>query len=263
MQQSELGFGIVGTLDLETVREIALRAEQLGIHSLWVNDTPGGDALARLEVVASVTDRLRLATGVIAVDRKPAAQIIDEVRQRSLPLERLTIGIGSAAPPSPLGRVRESVSVLRGELGVPVMVGSLGPKMRHLGATAANGLLFNWLTPELARSTTDEMRQAAASSGNTVAESGLYIRTALGIDALPVLEREAARYSAIPSYAANFERLGITAMETAVYAESGDDVVTGVGAFDGAVDHAIVRAITPTHDLEHYLRLLEAIAPLA
>lgn len=263
MKTSKLGFGIVGALDLDTVKAIASRAEELGIHSLWVNDTPGGDSLARLEVAASVTSSLRLATGVISVDRKPADEIIEEVRQRSVPLDRLTIGIGSAAPPSPLRRMEENLARLRDSLGAPVVVGSLGPMMRELGAERSNGLLFNWLTPEFALDTSNEMRTQAAAVGNAPVESATYVRTALGRDALPRLQKEAARYSAIPSYASNFHRLGITALETAVSGDIADEIVAGIGAFDGTVDHVIVRAITPTDDLDHYLRLLDAIASLA
>lgn len=263
MKASTLGFGIVGALDLATVRAIALRADELGIDALWVNDTPGGDSLARLEVAASVTTSLRLATGVISVDRKPAGQIVAEVRQRDLPLDRLTIGIGSSVPPSPLKRIEDSLGALRDELDVRIVVGSLGPKMRKLGAERSNGLLFNWLTPDFALDTTDEMREQAKAAGNAPVESATYVRTAFGHDALPRLEEEAARYTAIPSYAANFERLGITAMQTAVRGESAEAIAAGISAFDGTVDHVVVRAITPTDDLDHYLHLLDAIAPLA
>lgn len=263
MKSSKLGFGIVGALDLETVKVIAARAEELGVHSLWVNDTPGGDSLARLEAAAAVTSTLRLATGVISVDRKPAKQILAEIEQRGLPLDRITIGIGSAAPPSPLRRMEENLDLLWESLGAPVVVGALGPKMRQLGAERSNGLLFNWLTPQFALETTQTMRAQAKSAGNDNVESATYIRTALGQDACPKLDEEAVRYSAIPSYAANFERLGITAMESAVQGDSPEAIVHGVSAFDGTVDHVVVRAITPSDDVEHYLRLLDAIAPLA
>jgi len=263
MKNSKLGFGIVGALDLDTVRAIASRAEELGIDSLWVNDTLGGDSLARLEAAAVVTSSLRLATGVISVERKPAGKIIEDVERRNLPLERLTTGIGSSAPPSPLGRVEENLALLRESLGVPVVVGALGPKMRRLGAERSNGLLFNWLTPKFALETSKEMRAQAAAAGNVAVKSATYVRTALGRDALPRLEEEAARYSSVPSYAANFRRLGITAMETAVHGDTSEEIVQAIDSFDGTVDHVIVRAITPTDDLEHYLRLLEAIAPLA
>lgn len=263
MKNSKLGFCIVGALDLDTVTAIASRAEELGIDSLWVNDTPGGDSLARLEAAASVTSSLRLATGVISVDRKPAGQIIEEVQRRNLPLDRLTIGIGSASPPSPLGRMKENLDLLRKSLGVPVVVGSLGPKMRRLGAERSNGLLFNWLTPQFALETSNEMRIQAAAVGNAPVESATYVRTALGRDALARLMDEAARYSFIPAYAANFRQLGITAMETAVKGDTREEIVQGIDAFDGTVDHVIVRAITSTDDLNHYVRLLEAISPLA
>lgn len=263
MKTSELGFGIMGSLDIETVRSIAARAEEIGLHSLWVNDTPGGDSLARLAVAAEVTSGLTLATGVIPVDRKPADAIVEDVRHRELPLDRLILGIGSASPPSPLNRIRDSLAKLGASLDVPIVVGALGPKMRQLGAERGSGLLFNWLTPELARGTTSTMRNQAAAFGNDHAISATYIRTALGSDARFRLEAEAARYSEFPAYAANFERLGITAMETAVFSDTAEGVVSGVLAFDGAVDHAIVRAITPNDDLDHYLRLLDAIAPLA
>lgn len=263
MKHSKLGFGIVGALDLDTVRQIAIRAEQLGIHSLWVNDTPGGDSLERLEVAAAATTTLMLATGVISVERKSASQIVEEVKNRNLPLDRVIIGIGSSQPPSPLQRVAENLGALRDELPVRTVVGALGPRMRRLGAEKSNGLLFNWLTPEFARATTVEMKEQAIAAGNPDVESATYIRTALGADAVSKLEAESNRYSAIPSYAANFKRLGITAIQTAVQGDDADSIVAGVAAFDGCVDHAIVRAITPTDDLEHYLRLLEAIAPLA
>lgn len=260
---SKPGFGITGSLDLVTVRAIAIRAEELGIHSLWVNDTPGGNSLERIAAAAEVTSRLVLATGVIPVDRKPASRIVDEARDLELPLDRLIIGIGSSAPPSPLARIEESLSMLRESLDVRTVVGSLGPRMRRLGAEKSNGLLFNWLTPRFARQTTATMRMEAEAAGNAPVQAATYIRTALGADARERLEAEAARYSAIPAYAANFERLGITAMESAVYGETADAIVAAVTEFGGAVDIAVVRAITAGDDLDHYLRLLDAIAPIA
>jgi alkanesulfonate monooxygenase SsuD/methylene tetrahydromethanopterin reductase-like flavin-dependent oxidoreductase (luciferase family) len=262
VDQSNLGFGIVGSLDLEIVRAIAIRAEELGYHSLWVNDTPGGNSLERLDIAAQVTDRLVLATGVISVDRISPQQIVDASESRQLPQQRVILGIGSSAPPSPLGRMAEAIAALRGTLECPVIVGSLGPRMRRLGAEKGNGLLFNWLPPEHAARTTAEMREQAGAAGNAPVISATYVRTALGADALQELEREAKRYTTIPSYAANFERLGIKAIDTAVAASTPGDVIEGLKAFDGTVDHVVLRAITPAHELEHYLRLLEAAAPL-
>lgn len=263
MKTSKLGFGVVGSLSISTVREIAKRAEEIGLYSLWFNETPEGDAIERMRVATSVTERLVVGSGVINVDRTAASAIARSVRERGLDESRIVIGIGASAKPSPLQTVRTAIAELREELSCPIVVGSLGPRMRQLGAEAGNGLLFNWLTPEHAAETTRTMRDQASAAGNTSVESATYIRTAMGEDALKALESEAAKYSAIPSYAANFERLGITAMESAVYGSSPEEVAEGVAAFDGTVDHAIVRAITATDDVSDYLRLLDAIAPLA
>lgn len=263
MQHSNLGFGVTGDLDFGTVRAIARRAHEIGLASLWFNESGNGDALARIEIAAEASTSMLFGTGVIAVDRRPADQIIREVEARMLPQERLIVGIGSAAKPSPLTTVGNNLDALREGLTARTVVGSLGPKMRKLGAEKSNGLLFNWLPPSHAAETTKTLMDQAAAVGNEPVLAATYIRTALGEDALPRLRDEAAKYSSFPSYAANFERLGITAMESAVHAPDSAGVCAGLEAFDGTVDHVIVRAITPTDDVDHYLRLLDAIAPLA
>jgi hypothetical protein len=262
MQHSQLGFGVTGNLPLDTVRAISRRAGEIGLASLWFNETPDGDALARAEIAFGESTALVVGTGVIAVDRRPAEQIVREVVARNLPQERLIVGIGSSAKPRPLATVAANLDILRSDLSAKTVVGSLGPKMRQLGAERSNGLLFNWLPPAFATETTATLRAQAAAAGNGPVIGATYIRTALGDDALPRLHDEAAKYSSIPSYAANFERLGITAMQSAVHAPDAENLRNGLLAFDGAVDHVIVRAITPTDDVDHYLRLLEAIAPL-
>ena len=79
MHHSNLGFGVTGTLPLETVRAIARRAGEIGLASLWFNETPDGDALARAEIAFEESTTLVVGTGVIAVDRRPAGQIVREV----------------------------------------------------------------------------------------------------------------------------------------------------------------------------------------
>ncbi len=263
MNGSKLGFGILGSLDLALVEEIAKRVEAAGLASLWINDTPGGDSLARIEMAAAVTSRITLATGVIAVDRVAPAEIIHQVGTRNLPQERLIIGIGSSAKPNPLTRVRSALDTLREEFDFPIVVGSLGPRMRQLGAESGDGLLFNWLPPRFARETTRELKRQCLAEGRSEGIAATYVRTGLGEASRTALEDEAARYFAIPSYAANFARLGITAMDSVVWGTTPEAIQQGLGAYDGAVDHVILRAITPSHDLEHYVALIEAAAPLA
>src|SRR5688572_3582380 len=113
MLQSTLGFGIVGTLDLELVRSIAIRAEELGYYSLWVNDTPGGNSLERLEAGAQLTRELILGTGVIPVDRVTPRPTAEEINRRHLPVDRMLVGVGSSAAPSPLARISQAIDTLR------------------------------------------------------------------------------------------------------------------------------------------------------
>ncbi|HEX6956233.1 MAG TPA: LLM class flavin-dependent oxidoreductase, partial [Agromyces sp.] len=69
--RAAVSLGLPGTTDRETLRALAPRLERLGFHALWLNDVPGGDSLAGLRAAGEVTDRLRLATGVIPLDRRP------------------------------------------------------------------------------------------------------------------------------------------------------------------------------------------------
>jgi alkanesulfonate monooxygenase SsuD/methylene tetrahydromethanopterin reductase-like flavin-dependent oxidoreductase (luciferase family) len=259
LDTSNMGFGLTGFLDHAVVRELAPRIEDAGFRTLWINDPPNGDALAGLREAAAVTSKIRLATGVIPVDRRSAESIVHAVRERDLPADRLVIGIGSSRPPKPLQRIREAIRIVKDGLNVPVVVGALGPKMRRLGVRESDGVLLNWLTPDGARSAMADKERDLAETGMDRAEIGLYIRVALGATAIEKLHAEAARYESISSYAANFARLGISAMETAVAAEHPEQVREGLAAFDGTVDEAVVRAVTGSDALPEYLALLEAI----
>ena len=257
---SQLGFGITGSLSHEIVRELAPRVEAAGFRTLWINHGgDGGDSLASIAVAASVTTSLRLASGVIPVDRMSAQDIVASFREKGMPADRVTIGIGASKPPSPLDRVREAAGMIAGELGVPVVVGALGPKMRRLGVREADGLLLNWLTPEGARQAMEDKAADLADLPGREAHVALYIRCALGEEALPILEREASRYQGIPSYAANFRRLGFSALESAVYANDAEGVRAGLERFIGQVDEPVVRAITATDSLVDYLALVDAV----
>lgn len=261
LELDRMGFGITGSLSHDVVRELAPRVEAAGFKTLWINHGgDGGDSLASMRVAAEVTTTLRFATGVIPVDRMSAEDIVASFREKGLPADRAAIGIGASKPPSPLQRVREAASLIRDELGVPVVVGALGPKMRQLGVRETDGILLNWLTPEGAKSAMDDKVADLAGSPRNDALVALYIRCALGAGARPVLEREAARYQSIPSYAANFERLGFSALDSAVYATDDAGLRAGLEPFLSVVDEPVVRAITASDSLDDYLALVSAVA---
>lgn len=244
--RAAVSIGLPGSTDAATLRALAPRIERLGFHALWLNDVPGGDSLAGLRVVASVTERLGLATGVIPLDRRPA----ESFGLAGLPAARTVLGIGSGGARHPLALVEAGVATLRATTDAAIVVGALGPKMRRLAAERADGVLLNWLTPGAAADAMAELRRDAA--GRPV-RGVLYVRTIAEAAARDALERESARYDSFPSYAANFERLGFRAIDSTL-ADA-----PGLARFD-AVDEVVLRAITPSGSLAELERFVEATA---
>jgi alkanesulfonate monooxygenase SsuD/methylene tetrahydromethanopterin reductase-like flavin-dependent oxidoreductase (luciferase family) len=257
---SRMGFGITGTVNHDIVRELAPRVEAAGFRTLWFNHSGSGDSLASIQAAASVTTTLRLGSGVIPVDRFTPGEIVKSVEQRELPLERLVLGIGASAKPSPLTTVREAASILHERLGATVFVGALGPKMRRIAVRETEGILLNWLTPQAARQAVADKAHDLEDVPGKSAEICLYIRVALGQGSRPVLEKEAARYAGIPSYAANFARLGFQALDSAVYGDTPAEIRAGLDVYRGTVDEAVVRAITPNDTLDEFVALVDSVA---
>lgn len=241
-----LSLGVAAALDHGIVAELAARMEDAGFASLWVNDTPGADALAALRAAAGVTERLTLAAGVLPLDRRPPAAILDDVARLDLPTDRLVLGVGSGARSGRgvIAAVRADLEELRGATDVPVLLGALGPCMRALAATSAEGPLLSWLTPVAAARMVDELPRR-----NGEPRSVLYARATVDPAARPRLEAEAARYAGYAQYAAHFEREGIDPLDTVVAEADGGRI----DAYLEAVDELVLRAIPAEETLEGYL----------
>jgi alkanesulfonate monooxygenase SsuD/methylene tetrahydromethanopterin reductase-like flavin-dependent oxidoreductase (luciferase family) len=252
----EISIGVPGALGPDGVARLAPHVELHGFAALWVNDTPDGDALAALAAAAAVTTHLRLAAGVIPVDRRPAPDILAGIRSAALPEARLTIGIGSGAARSgALARVRDAATALRAGSGAAVVVGALGPRMRALGADVADGVLLNWVTPGDAAEQARELRAARSPAPRVV----VYARTVMDDAARPALAAEAERYGSIGAYAANFRRMGVRPIETTLPG-SGDDLAAGVRSYLAGVDELVLRAVTPSGSVDELLRFVRAAA---
>ena len=252
-----LSIGVAAAAGAGIAARIAPDIEAAGLHALWVNDTPGHDALEVLAAAARVTDRLVLATGVLPVDRRSPAEILDRVSALGLPVERLVIGIGSGSGSAgALDRVRDAAAALRRATTARVVVGALGPRMRRLGAEASDGLLLSWLTPEVAAGQTAAAHAAAHGSG-PAAHVALYVRAALEPAAVARLDAETGAYAGYPAYAANFERLGVTAADTTIAPR---DAAARIAAYRAAADEIVLRAMTVGDDAEDYVRFIGAVA---
>ncbi|MDR5698719.1 LLM class oxidoreductase [Agromyces aerolatus] len=245
-RRTAVSIGIHGRTPADAVRALAPRLERLGFATLWINDVPGGDSLAGLRVAAEATTALGLATGVIPLDRRP----VGDLDLSGLPADRTTLGIGSGGARRPLGLIEGGLAELRERTKARLVVGALGPRMRRLAAERADGVLLNWLSPAAAAEADRELRRDA---GEHAVRSILYVRTIADESARPALEREAASYGAIPAYAANFARLGITPLEATL---DGPERLAGFEV----VDELVLRAITPTGSLAELERFAETTA---
>ena len=246
-----LSLGIAAAAGPALAARIAPAAEQAGLQALWVNDTPGHDALGLLRAAAGVTGRLGLATGVLPVDRRSPDEIL--AAAAALPADRLTLGIGSGQlRAGAVERVTDAATALRAGTRARVVVGALGPRMRSAGVTASDGVLLSWLTPELAAAQARQAHERAHT-----AHVALYVRTATDPAAVPALEEEAQRYAGYPAYAANFSRLGVDAGDTVIRPDVHRD---RIAAYREAADEVVLRAITPSGSLEEHLRFIDAVA---
>ena len=257
----EWGFGIAGVLPHSIVRAIAPAVEEAGFRTLWVNDTPEGEALASLAVAAEVTTTLRLASGVIPLDRQSSAALIHRIAELELPLDRLLLGVGVGRSKEPLRLARAEIGSLLDGSAVPVELGALGPKMCALAGEVADGVLLNWLTTAFAKISAESVRSAAAAANRPMPWIDGYIRVALGTDAFTLLRAEAERYASYPSYAAHFARMGVDAIQTCVHGVTPEALRAGLTPFARVLDETVVRAITPDETIEAYLTLIGATAP--
>ena len=253
-----LGFAVFAGTSPEVIRACAREAERLGYSSFWVNHPGSTDGLAALAHAARETQRIELGIGVIPLNTRGPESIVQGVKTTALPLDRLLLGVGSPNPEA-LKRLRAGVGELRRQLSTRLIVAALGPQMCRLAGEVADGVLFNWLTPEYARESAGRVREGAAAAKRPVPRLCAYVRVALGASAR--LQDEGNRYAAISAYGANFARMGLKPVETAIDAESQEAVKRGLAKWQGAVDEVVIRAITAKDTVEDHLALLRAAAP--
>jgi len=254
------GFALFAGTTSEIIRASAREAEVLGYSSFWVNHPGSVDGLAALAFGARETKSIELGIGVIPLHTRGPESIAQGVRAAALPLDRLLLGVGSPNPKS-LARVRDGVAALRAQLKTRVIVAALGPKMCRLAGEVADGVLFNWLTPEHARVSAGWVREGAAAAGRKAPTVFAYVRLALGAKACEKVAAEGGRYAAIPAYGAHFERMGVKPVDTCIGAQKAGEIPAALRKWQGVVDEVVLRAITGNDTIEENLALLRAAKP--
>jgi alkanesulfonate monooxygenase SsuD/methylene tetrahydromethanopterin reductase-like flavin-dependent oxidoreductase (luciferase family) len=254
------GFALFAATAPEIIRGCAREAEALGYTSFWVNHPGKVDGLAALAQATTETRRLDLGIGVIPLHTRGPESIVEGTRAHKLPLDRLLLGVGSPNPNS-LQRVRDGVAAIRKELKTRIVVAALGPKMCRLSGEVADGVLFNWLTPEYAKRSADEVRAGASAAGRPTPKLCAYVRLSIGSAAAAKVKEEADRYTSIPAYGANFERMGVKAETTAIAVAKAEDVRAALAKWNGVVDEVIFRAIVANDTIDENLALVRAAKP--
>jgi alkanesulfonate monooxygenase SsuD/methylene tetrahydromethanopterin reductase-like flavin-dependent oxidoreductase (luciferase family) len=133
--------------------------------------------------------------------------------------------------------------------------------MCRLAGEIADGVLFNWLTPEHARVSAGWVRDGAQAAGRKTPTLFAYVRLALGGKACDKLAEEGGRYAAIPAYGAHFERMGVKPVETCIAAQKAGEIPAALGKWQGVVDEVVLRAITGDDTIEENLALVRAAKP--
>jgi alkanesulfonate monooxygenase SsuD/methylene tetrahydromethanopterin reductase-like flavin-dependent oxidoreductase (luciferase family) len=257
------GFGIAVEVEESIVAATAKRADELGYSSYWTNNRPGSDGLQILRVAGNNSTSLNLGVGVIPVPRHTTEQIVERSGKgtdQELPMGRLLLGIGASGKGA-LQTAKDHIQELREQLGCKVYLAALGPKMCRTAGEVADGVLFNWLTPEYAQKSADLVREGAEAAGRPCPRLMTYVRVSLREDGLERLKQEAARYEAIPQYAAHFERMGLGGVDASIAASDAAEIQERLKAWDGVLDEIVVRSITPDDSLDQLMELVEAAKP--
>ena len=177
-------------------------AEDLGYHSIWVPEMWGRDAFSLISHMASVTEKIKLATGIISVySRSPALIAQSAATMDEYCGGRLILGLGissvylneywhGAKFEKPIRRTLECVEIIRtilagkrinydGEIfrlrnfkllfeplrsEIPIYIASMGPKNIELTSRVADG----WIPYLCPVSLINERKEIFASSGRKI-----------------------------------------------------------------------------------------------
>jgi alkanesulfonate monooxygenase SsuD/methylene tetrahydromethanopterin reductase-like flavin-dependent oxidoreductase (luciferase family) len=257
------GLGITAGLDPELTRDLAVRCERLGYHSLWSNDDPGASGLETLAHFAAVAPQLELGVGVLPLDRYHAARIASEVERLGIDPGRLWIGIGSGRLRRQVDVVRRAVAELREILPLEarIVVAAMGPRLCRLGGAAADGVLLNWMLPDQAAEARRWVQEGAHDAGRAPPVVASYVRVAVGSGSLQRLRDEEGRYRSINDrHRRHFAAMNVPLGSVGVAASTPSEVYEGLAPYQSALDLPIVRVLAD-RDATSLALVADAAAP--
>ena len=207
---------------------LAREAEARGYRTAWVGEAAGAEAIVLSTLIASHTQSLQIANGVIPVQtRTPIVYGQAAATLAHLAPGRFALGLGLSSeiivgqwhglPFTPsIQQMREAVQVIRmtaaGErvnfegrfyrlrnfrLGIPppssppkIYLAALGPRMCELAGAVADGVLFTWMPPEAVEASVRHVATGAKRAGRSLddVDVAIYVRACVTDDPAPVRE---------------------------------------------------------------------------
>jgi probable F420-dependent oxidoreductase len=219
-------------LPLRDHLDLFRRAEAAGYDDLWTGETAGPDGFTPLAMAAAVTERIRLATGIVnPYTRGPALLAQQAAALQDASGGRFVLGIGSSSNViverwndipfvKPLTKVREAVETLRpvfaGERGhggfkletppaqpIPIVIAALRGKMLALAAELGDGAFTNFLP----LSGLPQVKQAFGADDKELA-CRFFCVPMPEEQGMGLAKHLFAAYGTVPVYAAFFRWLG-------------------------------------------------------
>jgi probable F420-dependent oxidoreductase len=242
--------------------ELYRRAEALGYDDLWSGETPNGpDGFTPLSMAIAVTERMRLATGIVnPFTRGPAVLAQTAATLQEASGGRFVLGLGASSNviverfnglefTKPLSKVREALERLRPVLSVPagkgygglrlerpvtapvpIVLAALRERMLGLAGELADGAFTNFLPISGLPRVRAAHRAGEAAAGRPEGGSELGCRFFIipgdPEQAMTIARGMFSAYGSVPVYAAFFRWLG--------WAERLDPMVAAYEAGDRA-----------------------------
>jgi len=256
-------LGITSGLDAGLARDLAVRCEHLGYHSMWSNDEPAAPGLETLAQVAAAAPQLELGVGVLPIDRHQPVRIAAEIDRLGLDPAKLWIGVGSGGLRSPIETVRRVVADLRELLPAQtrVVVAAMRPRLCRIGGAIADGVLLNWMLPAQAAEAFQWVREGADDAERPAPVVASYVRVAVGSGSLQRLRDEERHYRNInEGHRRHFETMDVQPGSVGVAASTRTEVLERLAPYDSALDLTIVRVLAE-HDVASLRAVMSAAAP--
>jgi alkanesulfonate monooxygenase SsuD/methylene tetrahydromethanopterin reductase-like flavin-dependent oxidoreductase (luciferase family) len=240
------GLGITAGLDAGLARDLAVRCEHLGYHSLWSNDEPAFPGLEMLAHFAGAGSQLGLGVGALPLDRHQPVRIAAEIDRLRLDPAKLWIGIGSGQLRSPIAIVQRAVAELRELLPAEtrIVVAAMRPQLCRVGGAIADAVLLNWMLPAQAARAFRSVQEGADEVGRTPPLVASYVRVAVGSGSLKRLRDEEDYYRNInEGHRKHFEAMDIPLGSVGVAASTRPELLEGLTPYHSALDLPIARVL--------------------